>query len=694
MMLRNRLWISSVTVIAAMAAVLCHSQPAAAQFTGGCCFPGGECVEGPADLCPREQGGTPVAACLGDRNNDGADDACAPPPPTGACCSPDGQCTAVTAEECKLKNGSYQGDSTECVPGLCVPPEGACCFADGTCKIVGREECAANNGQYQGDGTQCDPSLCVPLSGACCDNLTGVCADNVPESQCISVTGGGRFTWFGGLACDDPAVGCVAPTVACCTPFGPCQRLTLANCVNFGGQPSPFAECLGDANGNRIDDGCETVFPPVNCRLDTDTCEVLTGFVCAQLGGREVESCEPLGLVVIPAGDDLWHTPCGGATHTTFCPPIPPGFFGPGSDAFGGRVELGGAPFDANPADVDTVVQRLGDVTLQPGATGEVQIELTQLNLVSCRPIIVTFNGDQNRQLWDVRLERSTQPQERGVMAITLDDSGGGTFDATLPVTPRFTFTRQSDGRTQTLDAGELGLPAIQFNTKNGTFRTSAPADLNLINPDPKRNFFPGLRALQCQPDEPPQIVKRLTQEEAMLDAHGVLPPQRCPQVIPIRTASATTQTTARRRPTRTRRTMTAMGEATPATTASARRTSARRTATMSAGAMPARTSRSSTRRRACRVRVSAPSRSSPAVWGRSVCSRPPRSAVKTTVSRCLPVLVTTTATAPTMPAPRTSPAAFRTKAVRNSRLTYAKQWEERKSRTAGTVSRRGRTVG
>ena len=87
MMIRNRLWITSVTVIAAMAAVLSHSQPAAAQVTGGCCFPGGECVEGPADLCPREQGGTPVAACLGDRNNDGADDACAPPP---LCCFPDG----------------------------------------------------------------------------------------------------------------------------------------------------------------------------------------------------------------------------------------------------------------------------------------------------------------------------------------------------------------------------------------------------------------------------------------------------------------------------------------------------------------------------------------------------------------------------------------------------------------------------
>jgi spore coat protein A len=42
-----------------------------------------------------------------------------PPPPTGACCFSDGSCAELSAAECLAANGTYQGDSTPCVPDLC-----------------------------------------------------------------------------------------------------------------------------------------------------------------------------------------------------------------------------------------------------------------------------------------------------------------------------------------------------------------------------------------------------------------------------------------------------------------------------------------------------------------------------------------------------------------------------------------------
>jgi hypothetical protein len=89
----------------------------------------------------------------------------------------------------------------------------------------------------------------------------------------------------------------------------------------------------------------------------------------------------------------------------------------------------------------DTVVQRLGDISLPGiGDMDVIPIEIVQLNLVSIQPIIVTYNGGQNPQPWNVDVALPpTQPP--GQMTVTRTHPNGGTFEAVLPVRPTFIFT-------------------------------------------------------------------------------------------------------------------------------------------------------------------------------------------------------------------------------------------------------------
>ena len=77
-------------------------------------------------------------------------------------------------------------------------------------------------------------------------------------------------------------------------------------------------------------------------------------------------------------------------------------------------------------------------------------------------PITVTYDGGQRPELWDVDVGLSPSPQPVGSMTITHDTGGnvGGTFNSFLPVLPRLTFTRVSDGAVRVLDLPTLDLRA------------------------------------------------------------------------------------------------------------------------------------------------------------------------------------------------------------------------------------------
>jgi hypothetical protein len=233
--------------------------------------------------------------------------------------------------------------------------------------------------------------------------------------------------------------------------------------------------------------------------------------------------------------------------------PLPPNFFDPGSLPFTGQVVFAGVPLNSTPLmevfPADTIVERLEPSVVGPGGEATVPIIIKALSLASIQPITVTYQFGPP-ELWNVRTHLSSvAPQAPGSMTITGNTCfDGGTFTATLPVRPRFVFSRLSDNAQRVFDFGQLpGQPTVQFNTLNGHWMRFNPG-FPLVEAEPgftvdhdgspftpevgplpgtSPNFFAGLRFSRCQPGDcasPAQPQIRLTQEQAMLAAHGVLP--------------------------------------------------------------------------------------------------------------------------------------------------------------------------
>lgn len=141
-----------------------------------------------------------------------------------------------------------------------------------------------------------------------------------------------------------------------------------------------------------------------------------------------------------PPGDDCFTTQCNGNSFYDFSGnPIPAGFFGPGSDPFTGTVVLGGP--GGFPG--DTIVRRLGQMCFPDPLphTEQVPIELVQLSLVSCSPIVVTYNGGLNPQQWQVTVQQAPT-QAQGLMRATKTHPDGGVYTAQLPVSADMLFQR------------------------------------------------------------------------------------------------------------------------------------------------------------------------------------------------------------------------------------------------------------
>lgn len=191
---------------------------------------------------------------------------------------------------------------------------------------------------------------------------------------------------------------------------------------------------------------------------------------CLLLGGILAGNLSsPASSQIIDAGLDILATEPG-TTHFDFlASPIPADFFAPGSDPFTGDVAFNGNPLGGStlcPNDdlsmISTIVRRLADANVPvPPSADVVPIEIVELSLVSVNPIVVTYSGGQNPELWDVDVHLSQNPQPQGQMQITRSHADGGTFDTQLPVLPKFIFTRQSDNEVRELDFGLLAIPPV-----------------------------------------------------------------------------------------------------------------------------------------------------------------------------------------------------------------------------------------
>jgi sugar lactone lactonase YvrE len=263
----------------------------------------------------------------------------------------------------------------------------------------------------------------------------------------------------------------------------------------------------------------------------------------------------------IASGIDLFSTPSGGSTYQDFTPtPIPADFFDPGSEPFTGVVCYEGRPLDTLPPGVlgptDTIVRRNAPINFPgPGAQDVIPIEMVALSLVSCQPITVTYNGGAFSEQWNVQVGLSSFVQQpQGQMTIRTSDCGcqqGGTFSSTIYVQPRLVFTRISPPEAiRILDFGEQGMPPILFDAQQGHWSTADPGlglvqtqqglhvdhDVNPSTPEVgplpgTSGFFPGVGIYPCQSGDcngRVEFLKRLTTEQALSAAHGILPAQQC----------------------------------------------------------------------------------------------------------------------------------------------------------------------
>ena len=188
-------------------------------------------------------------------------------PDSGACCyDPTGlginsACLYTTPTYCgQVLGGVYEGNNVPCQgQEACCLPNGGCVMADAFCCVN------ELGGTPQGAGSTCTQLEACCLADGSCQMLDPLCCDDMggtpqgPASQCTQ-------------------------TRACCLPNGSCQMLDPLCCDEAGGTVSPYsATCLGDADGNNIDDACEP--PKGACCQPDGSCLVTTQANCLMTVG-------------------------------------------------------------------------------------------------------------------------------------------------------------------------------------------------------------------------------------------------------------------------------------------------------------------------------------------------------------------------------------------------------------------------
>ncbi|QDV90002.1 hypothetical protein RAS2_10780 [Phycisphaerae bacterium RAS2] len=191
---------------------------------------------------------------------------------------------------------------------------------------------------------------------------------------------------------------------------------------------------------------------------------------CLALGGGSCNGGGGGPPITVPALDDAWTTHDGCDTGTSWRigldagdPPIPAGFFDPGSEPFTGTITFQGVPLgDPNFGNADTIVRRSSDPFDRDDLPGPdevtVELELVQLQLVSCEPITVIIDGQPTQ--WDVTATISDCSPPAGTLTAVKSNCNGGTYSYALNVQQKATFTKVGDpGTIRVFDTGCLPSP-------------------------------------------------------------------------------------------------------------------------------------------------------------------------------------------------------------------------------------------
>lgn len=172
------------------------------------------------------------------------------------------------------------------------------------------------------------------------------------------------------------------------------------------------------------------------------------------------------------SGNDEFETAGDGETfHDFHGKAIPADFFGQGSNAYSENVPLVGVPLGPG-SQVDTVIWRQQTVQSAGGSTA---LQMTGLSLKAIAPLNITFNNGTPSQQWNMTVTLSSYKASTGSMKINATS-----FDSTLKVWPKFTFTRVGGGGGPiVLDTGAPGGPGLTASTTiagDGVVFEPAPA--------------------------------------------------------------------------------------------------------------------------------------------------------------------------------------------------------------------------
>jgi hypothetical protein len=446
-------------------------------------------------------------------------------------------------------------------PPGCAECKGACCLSDGTCEVVApvgnltaRQRCtrATDNGgrggTYIEDNTNCDDTDGDGIPDVFETNNKGHCrrgeackrgthpddpdtdGDGCPDGQdsapCDPCAPAGGCTGFAdcdgnGIAdsCELAGNDCngdgvldrcpPGPTGACCNTQSGCAELTKTACDSLPGWVFQgfCTRCPTQNVGTAVHDGVAVVHYP----SPVPECSI-TGAVAA----AAAEDCTLRQCLY-----DTWVTDPNEPTCHNFAgigeaPAIPADFFGPGSDPFVGQVCFEGLPLGPTPfgyyGDADTIICRSADPFLRcalPSVTEfTVPIQIVALSLVGRHdpisgkpiPIVVTYNGGQNPEFWNVAVGLSVVQSPPGTLTAVKTHCNGGTYTSLLPVRPKFTFTKATPPNTQqVLDTGVLGGWPVFTLVQDPAPPTADPpwihdpqAALRVVM-DPCTNFHPGV---------------------------------------------------------------------------------------------------------------------------------------------------------------------------------------------------------
>lgn len=182
----------------------------------------------------------------------------------------------------------------------------------------------------------------------------------------------------------------------------------------------------------------------------------------AQKFGREVATLRELRRPMVNPVDLPLYTihmdPELPSTWVFGCtaPPLPGGFFGPGSDPWSGSIACVGDPFDpkgvAPTADLVVRHEKIEWIPNPEKRYGPAEIprkftlrcEMVELSERGIEPITVTYDGGQRPEKWDVHIGLAKDHPGGGLIQITHinPDGNGGLADIEIAVKVAFKFTR------------------------------------------------------------------------------------------------------------------------------------------------------------------------------------------------------------------------------------------------------------